>query len=108
MHEHCIEERVPANMLPDIVDVVSLCSDACHREWCQAHDEPYGGWNGCHELEHTGWCANCGVVLPGTDDACEHQLANVVVNRFESVEGERCEHGNWIQVPASYLEVATC
>ena len=93
MHEHCIDRD------GETVDVVKLCSDACNRDWCADNGETYDGWAGCHETEFTDWCAQCGVVLPGQDaDPC--QLANVVVNRFSRADGERCEHGAWIQLPA--------
>jgi hypothetical protein len=95
MHEYLIEDE-----RGDTVDAVSLCSDACHRAY--AGDE-YAGWNGAHELEHTDYCAACGVVIPGTEDACECQRANVVVNRFPSLGGIECKHGNWIQVPIQLL-----
>lgn len=91
-HAHYIEDG-------QLVDEVRFCSDSCHRDWCADQGVEYAGWSGCHELEFTDYCAQCGVVLPGLEDACEHQLGNVVVNRFRSDEGERCDHGNWLQVP---------
>jgi hypothetical protein len=97
MHEHYIEDESG-----ELVDVVAFCSDACNRDWS---GEAYGGWSGCHETEFTVFCAQCGVAIPG-QDACEHQTDNVVVNRFPSDTGEKCEHGNWIQVPRSSLEAA--
>jgi hypothetical protein len=84
----------------DLIDVIPLCSDSCHRDYA---GNEYAGWNGAYESEFTTYCAQCGVVIPG-EDACEHQFANIVVNRFLSDEGEKCEHGNWIQVPAANLE----
>jgi hypothetical protein len=83
----------------DTVDAVSLCSDSCHREYA---GDDYAGWYGCHETEHTDYCANCGVVIPGMD-ACECQFANVIVNRFLSENGERCKHGRYLQLPAANL-----
>ena len=94
MHEHYIEDENG-----ELVDVIPLCSDACHRNYAGSD---YAGWSGCHETEFTTYCAQCGVVIPG-QDACEHQTLNVVVNRFRSEEGERCEHGSWIQLPADRL-----
>ena len=93
MHIHSIQED------GQTVEQFDLCSDACNRQFA---GEGYAGWNGAHEAEFTTYCASCGVAIPG-EDACEHQLTNVVVNRFLSDEGEKCEHGNWIQLPASYL-----
>ena len=95
MHNHYIEDE-----RGEILDIVPLCSDSCNREYS---GRDYAGWSGCHELEHTDYCANCGVVLPGFEDACECQFANVVVNRFLSDTGEVCGHGNWIQVPRSMI-----
>jgi hypothetical protein len=85
----------------DTVDAFSLCSDSCNQEYA---GDDYEGWNGCHESEFTTWCVNCGVVIPG-ESACECQIRNVVVNRFLSKDGEQCQHGNWIQLPASLLNV---
>jgi hypothetical protein len=95
MHEYYIDDAAG-----DLVDVIPLCSDSCLRAYSL---ENYAGWNGAHESEFTTHCAQCGVVIPG-DDACEHQTHNIIVNRFPSDTGERCPHGNWIQVPATYLE----
>lgn len=100
MHEHYI---IDAN--GDTVDAIPLCSDACHRDYAGAQ---YDGWNGAHETEFTQWCAACGVVIPGTDEdddgqPCDCQRWNIVVNRFPSDDGERCKHGHWMQLPASYL-----
>lgn len=95
MHLHYVEDE-----RGDLVDAVTLCSDACNRDYA---GESYAGWNGCHESEFTTYCAACGVVIPGLEDACEHQRDNVVVNRFASETGEKCEHGNWIQLPSSLV-----
>jgi len=94
MHLHYIEDASG-----DLVEARELCSDACHRDYAGSD---YQGWNGCHEAEHTTYCANCGVVIPGSD-ACEHQRNNVIVNRFHSDTGEKCACGQWIQQPSSYL-----
>ena len=83
----------------EMVDRIDVCSDACHRDWCRDNDQPYEGWHGCNETELTDWCASCKVVLPGSEDACECQQYNVSVNRFPSEHGDKCEHGNWIQLP---------
>lgn len=101
MHMHMIEDENG-----DTVDALYFCSDSCHR----AHvGDDYAGWAGCHESEYTTWCDHCGVVIPGRlfmdhkGQPCECQSANVVVNRFRSEHGEKCHHGNWIQLPMSYL-----
>lgn len=94
MHEHYIEDEDG-----QLVDAVALCSDACNRDYAGA---AYAGWNGCHEAEFTTYCAQCGVVIPG-EDSCGCQRNNVVVNRFRNAEGERCEHGHWLQLPALLL-----
>lgn len=95
MHLHYIEDENG-----ELIDAIELCSDACHRDYA---GREYAGWSGCHESEHTTYCAKCGVVIPG-EDACEHQSSNVIVNRFLSDDGEKCEHGRWIQVPHTLLE----
>lgn len=98
MHVHIIKNG-PGN----VVDVVPFCSDACHRDWCAEHSNcPYEGWNGCNEGSNgPEFCTNCGVFAGGTPE-CEHQRDNVVVNRFRCDEGEKCDHGHWIQLPARY------
>lgn len=97
MHVHLIE-----NGAGNIVDAVPFCSDACHRAYCASHsDLTYGGWHGCQEGgDAVEFCAACGVVCWGYD--CDCQRDNVVVNRFASDSGEKCEHGNWIQLPANH------
>lgn len=97
MHYHCVEEN------GDIVDLVPFCCDACHQQWCRDTGTTYGGWYGAQEGgDYVEFCANCGVVAGGAYE-CDCQRDNVVVGRFVSDEGERCEHGNWIQLPASSL-----
>ena len=98
MHAHIIE-----NGKNNIVDIIYFCSDVCHREYCKSHtDLTYDGWNGCNEgSDSVEFCSNCGVVAGGTYD-CDCQKYNMVVNRFPSEEGEKCEHGNYIQLPANH------
>ena len=102
MHYHYLEDDNG-----ELVDVVPFCSDACHRDYCNQTDEDYQGWSGANEgSEEVDYCALCGVVAGG-DGMAECQIANVVVNRLLSENGERCsEHdeAHWIQLPASYLE----
>lgn len=95
MHEMIVEDE-----RGDVVDLLPFCSDSCHRAYA---GERYAGWNGANELEHTDYCAACGVVIPCDDGTCDCQMRNVVVNRFRTEDGEQCDHGHWIQVPASYL-----
>jgi len=80
-----------------------LCSDNCSREFA---GDDYAGWNGCHESEFTTYCVQCGVAIAGVTDedkTCNCIRSNVVVNRFRSDSGETCKHGNWIQLPAHFL-----
>jgi hypothetical protein len=95
MHYHITE-----NGDGNVVDLIPFCSDACHREYCAAHsDLEYHGWNGCQEGGDTvEFCAQCGVVAGGTYE-CDCQRDNVVVNRFRCDDGEKCEHGHWVQLP---------
>lgn len=51
----------------DLVDVLVFCSDWCHRNYCERGEVEYGGWNGCHELEFTTPCQECGEAIPGLD-----------------------------------------
>lgn len=103
MHYHYIEDDNG-----ELTDLVPLCSDSCHRDYCQQTDGNYYlGWNGAHEgSEGTEFCALCGVVAGGLElESC--QLANVVVNRFVSVDGDKCkehEPAHWLQLPATRLE----
>lgn len=94
-HFHYVEDSYG-----DTVEAIPLCSDSCNRLYAK---EAYRGWNGCHETEQTDFCQNCGVAIPG-EDSCLCQKRNVVVNRFLSDTGEKCPCGNWLQVPADYLE----
>lgn len=99
MHYHHIDDEDG-----NLCDLVPFCSDSCHRDWCEAHKVPYNGWNGANEgSDSPEFCAYCGVYAGGGYD-CDHQLDNVVVNRFLSDDGERCDCGHWLQLPASYLD----
>lgn len=98
MHYHHVE-----NSDGELVDLIAFCSDACHRDYCADHGLEYGGWNGCQEgSDYVEFCAACGVVAGGKFE-CEHQRDNVVVNRFVCDDGEKCECGNWLQLPARFL-----
>lgn len=52
----------------DLIDVVTFCSDTCHRAWCSDTGNPYMGWNGAHELTHSTTCDSCGECIQGVDD----------------------------------------
>ena len=58
MHYHMIEDDSG-----DLIDLIELCSDECHRQWCIDNDEVYQGWNGCQEQEAPAICASCGTKL---------------------------------------------
>jgi len=99
MHEHVINDS-----RGDAVNAVTFCSDSCHVEWHRDNGTEYEGWNGALESpDCRAYCAQCGVIAATGPEACSHQKENVVVNRFPSVTGEMCEHGNWIQVPRRML-----
>jgi hypothetical protein len=61
MHYHEINDATG-----DLIDAAPLCSDFCHRVWCNENDAEYSGWNGCHEAPHTQRCATCGRHIHGT------------------------------------------
>jgi hypothetical protein len=45
----------------DLIDLVWLCGDHCHRDWCDATETEYDGWNGCHEKpDYQFTCDLCG------------------------------------------------
>lgn len=95
MHYHICEDAEG-----EVYDLVLFCCDACHRAWCAKHDIMYGGWSGCYEgTGSVEYCAHCGTVASLSPDACECPRDNVVVNRFLSKQGEKCKHGNWVQLP---------
>lgn len=92
----------------DVVETVPFCSDACHRQYCIDNDIEYNGWNGCHGGgDSREYCAHCGTYAgggTGEETPCDCMLMNVVVNRFISDTGERCYHGNYIQLPARLVK----
>ena len=91
----------------NIVDAIPFCSDECHRQYCIEHNIEYNGWNGFYEGgDSRQYCANCGTYAgggTGSDAPCDCMVHNVVVNRFLSDTGERCIHGNYIQLPARFV-----
>jgi hypothetical protein len=54
MHLHLIEDENE-----QLVDAIDLCSDFCHKDYCDINNLEYRGWNGCNESEFNTWCANC-------------------------------------------------
>ena len=71
MHECLIEDENG-----ELVDAIPLCSDFCHRAYCEEHGIEYQGWNGCKEpdLESITKCAHCDDTIydwrdGGMDDA---------------------------------------
>ncbi|KKK84661.1 hypothetical protein LCGC14_2781130 [marine sediment metagenome] len=60
MHYLCIEADNG-----DLVDLIALCSDFCARRYALLTGVPYHGWNGCHELEFTQPCEQCGTTMMG-------------------------------------------
>ena len=93
MHEGIIEDE-----RGELTDVVPFCCDSCHRDY---FGDRYEGWNGCHEQESAEYCANCGVLVGPLECGCD---AGVVVNRLPVDDGEKCEHGNFLLLPCSYLK----
>lgn len=88
----------------ELVALVPFCSDSCHRQWCNDNGVEYLGWNGAHENgDSAEYCHCCGVIAGASEECCEHQTDNVVVNRFPSTAGEKCDCGNWIQLPESIV-----
>jgi len=44
------------------IDIVTLCSDSCHKQWCQDTGNSYDGWYGCQEMPSPAVCASCETV----------------------------------------------
>lgn len=100
MHYHYVTDG------DDIVDLIPFCCDACHQDWCKLTQTPYEGWSGAQEgADYPEFCANCGVIANAGEDGCCHQRDNVLVNRFPSTKGEKCHHGNWLQLPYKMLRL---
>lgn len=68
-----------------LVDLVPLCSDTCHRSYCGANSLTYEGWNGCHELPTGQLCAQCGDYIHGA----EHDPDTPVIYEAPCIE---CGH----------------
>lgn len=104
MHIHILSDPKTG----DTTDVIPFCCDNCHADWCHDNGVKYDGWFGCQEGgDSQEFCAQCGVYCgggTGENAPCECQTSNIVVNRFLSTEGRKCECGNWLQVPSANLE----
>jgi hypothetical protein len=44
----------------DTVDIVTFCTDGCHKQWCLDTGNSYEGWYGCQEMPSPAVCAQCG------------------------------------------------
>lgn len=75
----------------DTIDASYYCCDPCART-----DNDYAGWNGCHETEHRTYCENCGVVIGGFNEPCDH-LYPTTVNLIGIPEDDYCEHGELVR-----------
>ena len=53
----------------DLIDAIPVCSDSCHRQYCEVNNLEYGGFNGCHELEFDDYCGSCESVIVGVSGA---------------------------------------
>lgn len=90
----------------DLIDLIPFCCASCRTDYCRDNsietDENFSNAEGGDSNEY---CAECGVIahIGFEEESCEHQRDNFVVNRFQSEEGEVCEHGNWIQLPVHML-----
>ena len=52
----------------DVIDVVYVCSEWCHRSHCEDVGLPYEGWNGSHSIPTEFGitkCAHCSSVIVG-------------------------------------------
>lgn len=85
----CIED---AN--GDILEYIEVCSDSCHRDYCNRVGIVYGGWNGCHESDINTYCAQCGVrIAVDTESDCDGTCIPFVVNIIYPDSTVVCEHG---------------
>jgi hypothetical protein len=91
-------------------DLLPFCSESCRTEYAREHDISEDLYLTSDGSDSNEYCAACGVIAHvGAEqfkdgDACQCQADNLVVNRFTCDTGETCKHGNWIQLPVSYLD----
>ena len=62
MHLHLIEDQEG-----QLVDAIDLCSDFCHKDYCDTNHLEYRGWNGCNESEFNTTCEECGDLIEGVE-----------------------------------------
>jgi len=79
----------------NLLNTVLLCSDACHRLWCDTHGQEYPGLSpsfGEHDTDV--YCAQCGVrcSIGLTNDRCDARCLPVVVNLIGPTF-DTCRHG---------------
>lgn len=102
MHIHPIEDADG-----EIIDAVNLCSDSCHRDYCEAAGVDYPGWSGAHEPDPDVllYCDQCGVRLTAAPvQDCDWDCVPIDVNRLPTDEPiDHCEHGVPGQVPVRLL-----
>lgn len=65
---HIIEiyERNSKGEAVGVIDAVWVCSDWCHRSYCEDNNLPYEGWNGCAEIPkevRINKCATCSSLI---------------------------------------------
>lgn len=79
----------------NILEYMMVCSDSCHRNYCDRVGIVYGGWNGCHEGGDTGeYCVQCGVRMSvDTDSDCDGTCIPFVVNIISPDPARVCAHG---------------
>ena len=46
----------------ELIDIVTFCTDRCHRQYCTDTGAVYGGWDGCNDMQSPATCASCGQV----------------------------------------------
>lgn len=52
----------------NFIDVAYVCSDSCHRSYCEDTNLPYDGWNGSYSTPVNSGitkCASCSSVIVG-------------------------------------------
>jgi hypothetical protein len=79
----------------ELVELVPLCSDTCHRDYCERHGLDYAGWDGCHEgSDYPEWCAACGIrASAGLSTECANDCMPIVVAIIGEPPSGKCPHG---------------
>ena len=65
IHIHFVYENKEQERDGNPVDCKHYCSDFCNRD---ANGENYQGFNGCHEIDYSQPCDNCGKTMLGVED----------------------------------------